>query len=119
MEKEVEKLIKAWEKLESGNHSPKVIAKWLLEDMKPEIDNLRKKIRISKPKKKINLFENYSFQSTTNKSTTNKKPTKIDRRESHKSIYKNTFCIECGEGYQNEEAWIDLTECALCGHPKS
>jgi hypothetical protein len=45
MKKDVKKLIKAWESLEEGNHSPKVIAKWLLEDMKPEIDNLREKLK--------------------------------------------------------------------------
>ncbi len=45
MKKEVKKLIEAWESLEEGNHSPKVIAKWLLKDMKPAIDNLRKKLK--------------------------------------------------------------------------
>lgn len=27
-------------------------------------------------------------------------------------------CPECGEGYDNEEDWLELKECAICGHPK-
>ena len=33
--------------------------------------------------------------------------------------FKRTSCDECGEGYNNEEEWMYLTKCPLCGHPKS
>ena len=38
----IEELIEAWESLPEGHHSPDTIAKWLLNDMKPVMDKLRK-----------------------------------------------------------------------------
>ncbi len=42
---EVKKLIKAWESLKGDkNYTPKEIEKWLVNEMKPAIDRLRKKL---------------------------------------------------------------------------
>jgi len=35
-------LVAAWESLPEGNHSPRVIGAWLMDDMKPAIDAARK-----------------------------------------------------------------------------
>jgi hypothetical protein len=46
LRKEVKKLIEAWESLEGNkNYSPKDIERWLIKDMKPAIDSLRKKLK--------------------------------------------------------------------------
>lgn len=46
MKKEVKKLIEAWESLEGDkHHSSKDIERWLIKDMKPAIDALRKKLK--------------------------------------------------------------------------
>ena len=37
----IHSIIESWECLPEGNHSPEVVAKWLLEDMKPSIDKIR------------------------------------------------------------------------------
>lgn len=42
---ESKRIIKAWEKLDEGNHHPNVIEHWLINDMKPAIDKLRKKMK--------------------------------------------------------------------------
>ncbi len=46
MKSEVKKLIKAWESLKGDeNYTPKEIEKWLVNEMKPAIDKLRKKLK--------------------------------------------------------------------------
>ena len=47
----------------------------------------------------------------------------VNRQEKqHNDVERNSnsgCCPECGEGYDNEEDWISLDTCALCGHPKA
>lgn len=46
MEKQAKKVIKAWESLKGNkNYTPKEIEKWLIDEMKPSIDNLRKVLK--------------------------------------------------------------------------
>ena len=40
----LEKMIEAWEALGEGFHDAKIVAAWILDDMKPAIDNARKEI---------------------------------------------------------------------------
>jgi formiminotetrahydrofolate cyclodeaminase len=46
MKEDVQKLINAWESLDEGYHSPKIVANWLYEKMAPEINNLREKLKV-------------------------------------------------------------------------
>lgn len=45
VEEELTKVIKAWEKLPEGNHSPIVIQDWLVNDMSKAINNSRNLIK--------------------------------------------------------------------------
>lgn len=45
LRKALANVVKAWEAIDSGNHSPGVIAIWLMDDMKPAIDRARKVLR--------------------------------------------------------------------------
>lgn len=45
LKQSAENLIKAWESLSGGNHSPRIIGRWLLDDMKPAIDELREALK--------------------------------------------------------------------------
>lgn len=43
---DAKEMVNAWESLEGGkNYSPKVIERWLINDMKPVIDKFRAKIK--------------------------------------------------------------------------
>lgn len=41
LEEEKEEIIKAWESLPTGMHTPVIIGKWLLNEMTPVMDKLR------------------------------------------------------------------------------
>ena len=41
-----------------------------------------------------------------------------EKQYNHLERDSSGCCPECGEGYENEENWIHLDSCALCGHPK-
>ena len=45
LKKAATKLINAWESLDSGNHSIHSIQHWLVDEMKPAMDDLRKAIQ--------------------------------------------------------------------------
>lgn len=46
MEKQAKRVIKAWESLKGDkNYTPKEIEKWLINEMKPAIDGLRKELK--------------------------------------------------------------------------
>ncbi len=48
LEKTAKEIIKAWESLEGDKrYSPHQIQKWLIEDMKPAIDKLRKELKLN------------------------------------------------------------------------
>ena len=38
----LKEIVEAWESLPEGEHSYSIIQNWLVEDMKPAIDNIRK-----------------------------------------------------------------------------
>ena len=49
MEKQAKRVIKAWESLKGDkNYTPKEIEKWLINEMKPAIDGLRKELKKNK-----------------------------------------------------------------------
>jgi len=52
--KDAKEVIKAWESLKGGRHyRPTTIQNWLVNDMKPVIDKLRKKIKIDQKSVKL------------------------------------------------------------------